>query len=347
MRRLLALLFALLVSGPASAGPDGAALYGRHCAACHGNDGHGGVGVPLALPDFLANVSDTYFFKTIRQGRPGRVMPAFNNLSSAQLQAIIGYIRTWMPEGSTAPAYNTTPVSGNAGRGEMLFAERCAACHGANGEGGSGTGVTFSRPRDLPVIPPALNNTAFLDAATDQMIKATLMEGREGTPMASFLQQGLSEQDINDVVAYVRSFERDPIRWEKHEGEEPYLVFESFSSFDDTVASLKRAAIGRNFRIIREQNLENGLFPKEEENTRQRIVYFCNFKLINDAMKLDPRVGMFMPCRVTVLETAEGTVQLMSINPKFMSQFFNNNALDEPCTQMYETYVGIMEEASL
>ncbi|WP_303907752.1 c-type cytochrome [Thiohalomonas denitrificans] len=347
MKRLLALLFALLIAGPVFAAPDGGALYGRHCAACHGQDGHGGVGVPLALPDFLTNVSDTYLSRTIRHGRPGRVMPAFENLSDVQLRAIISHIRTWMPEGSMTPVHDTTPVIGDAKRGKALFAEHCAECHGANGEGGSGTGVTFSRPRDLPVIAPALHNAAFLHAATDQMIRTTLLQGRDGTPMESFLKQGLSEQDINDVVAYVRSFEEDPLPSGQHEGEEPYLSVESFSSFDETVANLKQAALGRNFRIIREQNLENGLFAEEEENARQRIVYFCNFKLINEAMKLDPRAGIFMPCRITVVEMADGTVKLMSINPKFMSQFFNNNALDEPCTELYGLYVGIMEEASL
>lgn len=346
MRRLLALLL-FFATGPAAAGPDGEALYSRNCAACHGHDGHGGVGVPLALPDFLLQVSDHYLYTTIRQGRPGRVMPAFSSLEEAQVRAIIGYIRSWMPDGSSAPAHDPTPVQGDPAHGRALFAKHCAACHGADGEGGKGTGVTFSRPRELPVIPPALNNTGFLSAATDQMIRTTLREGREGTPMASFLEQGLSERDIDDLVAYVRSFEKDPIRWEAHPGEAPYLEFESSYSLEETVANLKRAAVGRNFRIIREQNLENGLFPESEENPRQRIVYFCNFNFINEAMKLDPRVGMFMPCRVTAVEDADGVVKLMSINPKYMSQFFNNSNLDQPCSQMYDTYVGIMEEATL
>ena len=74
------------------------------------------------------------------------------------------------------------------------------------GEGGKGTGVTFSRRRDLPIIAPALNNPGFLAAASDEMIRHTLVYGREGTPMRSFLVQGLSEQDIDDLVSYVRSF---------------------------------------------------------------------------------------------------------------------------------------------
>ena len=40
--------------------PDGAHLYAQRCSACHGANGRGGVGVPLALPAFLSSVDDAY-----------------------------------------------------------------------------------------------------------------------------------------------------------------------------------------------------------------------------------------------------------------------------------------------
>ena len=59
----------------ALAGPDGRALYLEHCSACHQFEGQGGIGLPLATKK-LADVSDDYLRKSIRLGRPGRVMPA-------------------------------------------------------------------------------------------------------------------------------------------------------------------------------------------------------------------------------------------------------------------------------
>ena len=144
----------------------GEELYRQHCAACHGYDGNGGVGVPLTLPDFQYSVTNSYLKTTIRHGRPGRVMPAFPSLSNSEIKVLIKYIRQWAP--GKPYRYPVTPVQGNVKHGEQLYQQHCAACHGSRGEGGKGTGLTFSRPRDLPIIAPALNNPGFLKAASDQ-----------------------------------------------------------------------------------------------------------------------------------------------------------------------------------
>ncbi|MGD8618194.1 MAG: cytochrome c, partial [Gammaproteobacteria bacterium] len=83
----------LMVSMAVAGAPDGGRLYAAHCAACHGYTGGGGVGVPLSLASFLNSIDDDFLRRTIRHGRPGRVMPAFSKLSDAQINAIVGYIR--------------------------------------------------------------------------------------------------------------------------------------------------------------------------------------------------------------------------------------------------------------
>lgn len=346
MTRLFGLALLALLAMPLAAAPDGARLYAQNCAACHGLHGRGGVGVPLALANFLTSVSDDYLTTTIRHGRPGRVMPAFKQLSDAEVHAVVQHLRSWMPAGTEVAALPSIEVHGDAQRGKALFVQYCAACHGADGGGGHGTGVTFSRPRDLPIIPPALNNPGFLAAASDQMIKATLMNGREGTPMVSFLKQGLSERDIDDVVSYVRSFREAPLSWRPGNDDTPVLEMESSYSVEETVENVKRAAVGKNFRIIRVQTLEDGLAEPGQERQNAVIIYFCNFNFINQALALDPRVGLFMPCRLTVVEH-DGKVKVMAINPKYLARLYNNAELDKPCDEMHQIYIGIMEEATL
>ena len=350
-RKLIAAVLALegmLCAGAgAAAAPNGKMLFEQRCAVCHGDHGHGGVGVPLALPSFLSSVSNHYLETTIRLGRPGRVMPSFSSLDKPQIQAIVHYIRSWSTE--PAPTFPERPVKGDPVHGKRVFARHCAACHGTDGRGGRGTGVTFSRPRNLPIIAPGLNNPGFLAAASDEMIKRTLMHGRKGTPMVSYKKMGLTLADVNDVVSYIRSFQKAhaPARSANVASEPAVLVYDSPYSLEQTVKNIQHAAVGRNFRLIRTQHLDYGFVPAAKENPHQVIVYFCDFDFLYKALAVDPRVGLFLPCRVTVVQGRDGKVKVMAINPKRLSHLYNNAELDRDCDRMYRLYKDIMEEATL
>lgn len=333
----------LFASSSLQAKPNGEELYSTHCSACHGPTGTGGVGVPLALPDFQYGVTNEYLEKTIRLGRPGRIMPSFSQLSDDEVKAIVKHIRQWAP--GKPFKYSNEKINGNVTHGKQLFLKNCAACHGAQGEGGKGTGVTFSRPRDLPIIAPAINNPGFLASAPDLMIKTVLMNGREGTPMLSFLKQGMSEKDIDDVVSYVRSFEQKSTSVNKEDKIKTFVSSESPNSLKDTVEIIKRAIVGKNFKIIRVQYLNQGLVKEGKENTKQVMIYFCNFDFLNRALAIDPRVGLFLPCRITATEI-NGKVTVMASNPVYMSQLFNNENLDKLCAEMHDVYAEIIEEST-
>lgn len=345
MRLILVTLCTLLFYTSAHAAGKGRELYDQHCSACHGSRGQGGTGVPLALDDFQRQVSDQFLFNSIKYGRPGRVMPAYSALSQDEVQSIVQYVRSFT--NVTPPTYDNIHIRGNEQHGQQLYQKHCASCHGANGQGGKGTGVTFSRPRDLPILAPALNNSGFLASASDQMIKRTLMQGRKGTPMVSYLEQGLTEQDINDIVSYIRSFEHQQVTTQDQTEDIPLTIeYESNYSMEKVVKNIEIAAKGRNFKLIRVQTMDDGLMDKKDESKKEVIVYFCNFKFLNEALKVDSRVGMFLPCRVTAYEQ-DGVVKVIAINPKRLSHMFNNNELNELCDQMYEIYTEILEEATL
>ncbi|MGQ9857523.1 MAG: c-type cytochrome [Thermodesulfobacteriota bacterium] len=79
----------------------GARLFETHCSGCHGPNGTGGLAVALNNPGLLA-ASDTYLFETIGRGRSNTVMEGFAKpksthpaFSSAEIEAIVSYIRTW------------------------------------------------------------------------------------------------------------------------------------------------------------------------------------------------------------------------------------------------------------
>lgn len=77
-----------------AAQPDGAALYGQRCAMCHGADAKGGMGPDLTAAEYIYGKTPDAIRESIAAGRDNG-MPAFGNqLSDAELQALVDYLTT-------------------------------------------------------------------------------------------------------------------------------------------------------------------------------------------------------------------------------------------------------------
>jgi cytochrome c oxidase cbb3-type subunit 3 len=346
---LLLSLIMLLLQGcqtarnkPVAAQADGAKLYAENCAACHGVRGWGGVGVPLALNDFLKYSSDEFIAMTIRVGRPGRVMPRFWHLTEGEIQAIVGTVRSWGPP---SPPYVDKPIVGDAAKGKRLFEVNCVSCHGNEAIGGAGTGRTFSRDRFMMVIPPALNNAGFQLSVTDEMLKRTITFGRAGSPMKSFRRKGLKRDDINHLIAYIRSFQ-------KRLPPEPSVVVESSSvvmsvvspySMEETAQRLK-TALDKKRWFIEEDEKTSPAKGSDQPYLESKTLYISQMATTRDALKIDPRLGLFLPAPITLMQTSEGKVTVMMANPTQFSTLFNNSSLNKVGEQMAASYQSILNE---
>lgn len=186
---LLLLLFALYDTCHAA---DGAKLYHDNCATCHGAEGEGGKGLALNRQSFLVVASDIYLVKSMLYGRPTRGCPPRKDLSKDEVLSIAAFIKGWQKEKSiTVPQNRVQPYQSM--RGKELFGI-CAGCHDADGAGAMG---------------PSLVDPGFQASASDGFIRGTIILGRDGTPMAGFSKEKghvppLSEEDIDEVVAYIR-----------------------------------------------------------------------------------------------------------------------------------------------
>ncbi len=334
------------VAASVCAAPDGRELYVEHCGACHRTTGQGGIGLPLTGVK-LAEVSDEYLRKTIRVGRPGRVMPAFQRLSDAQVDAVVRFLRH--QSGTTGAVFNNRPISGDPVSGEALYRTHCIKCHGVDGSGeGKGTGVTMSRERNFLVMPAAISNPGFLASASDQMIRRVIEVGRPSSDMPAFGRDKLSEREIDDLVAYVRAFERrEPVKAVLDGDQRPTHVYASPYDFDTTLSNVKAALTGANFRLFPDRYLEQGLTDEFSVNTRQIGVRFCNFNVLYGMLKIEPRLGVVLPCRITVLERDDGQVLLLVPNLKVVSRWFNNDELVGLWDRMEQTFVEIIDEVTL
>lgn len=346
--RTLAICLLLGLSSGLWAAPDGQALYGKYCASCHQSEGKGGIGLPL-LTEKLAQVSDRYLVKTIRIGRPGRVMPGFDHLSDAQVDAVVRYLRGWT--GRPGPVFSQETISGDPIKGGVLFGRHCAKCHGIDGSGeGIGTGVTLSRERSFLVMPPSVTNAGFLASASDELIKHTILHGRSGSlPMPAFKDKNLDDKEINSLVAFVRS-QQKPLRV-RHDDTRvtmaPSHIVESPYDMETTINNVRAAITGSNFRVFPERFLEQGLTDEFSVNKKQLGLRFCNFRSMYKMIRIEPRLGVVLPCRITVMERADGQVILVAPNFGAISLWFNNDEMLEIGAEIEEALLDILEEAVL
>lgn len=183
---------------------NGNVLYAQNCASCHGERGAGNIAVALADPLYLQRLSDDELRSVITFGRPANQMPAFGlqyggPLSDGQIAAVIGALRGFVPDAGT-PAAGTPRLSGtglpagDVGRGDQVFAQSCARCHGQNGEGGSGG---------------AIRNPNVLALESDALLRHVIITGIPGGKMPDFAHLGgapLTDQQVSDLVALLASW---------------------------------------------------------------------------------------------------------------------------------------------
>ncbi|HTS05945.1 MAG TPA: cytochrome c [Candidatus Eisenbacteria bacterium] len=93
----------------------------------------------------------------------------------------------------------------DATRGGKLFSAACASCHGRDGKVAPQAIAGFQQPRTFPDFTRCDQTTPEVDSAYKDVIE-------HGGPSRGFSQimpafdQALSAQDVNDLVAYLRSF---------------------------------------------------------------------------------------------------------------------------------------------
>jgi mono/diheme cytochrome c family protein len=169
-------------------------LFGHLCAHCHGKGGQGSaVAPPLAAVDNPVTHDDNRIYGTVTIGVGGTAMGSFRQLDAGSLRSLIASVRALAPVKAKRTGW--VAKHGDPARGASTFARQCARCHGPGGQG---------------VKAPALANAAFLAAATDGYLTATILRGRGATKMPHFGTAAadhpqLGPDTVVDLVAFVRT----------------------------------------------------------------------------------------------------------------------------------------------
>lgn len=171
----------------------GHTLFGDNCAACHGIGAKGGPGFPdLAERAWLWGGTPEALFQTIRVGvnsehKDSRTseMPAWGRqamLPREQVVEVANYVYSLTHEAAAVP-------KATLDAGAKVFAETCAACHGANAKGNQQLGA------------PDLTDPHYLYGRDLQSIYRTVFDGRKGH-MPTW-ESRISEVDRKILTLYV------------------------------------------------------------------------------------------------------------------------------------------------
>jgi mono/diheme cytochrome c family protein len=91
-------------------------------------------------------------------------------------------------------------AAGDAQRGETVFLRYCQGCHGPDGRGG---GKGF-----MPHVGP-LARKGYIETMPDEYLAAVITEGGLAVGKSAYMpswKTTLTEQDIADVIAFIRTF---------------------------------------------------------------------------------------------------------------------------------------------
>lgn len=183
----------------------GSRLYAQNCSVCHQADAIGkpGFAPSLSNSELLSVASDKFLLGTIRDGRPGTGMPPFSHLGRDKGRAIVAYLRTFEKIPNRSKKIDAqVDAHGDPRLGKQWYDNICSTCHGVAGDGylAGGTGT-------------AIGNASFLSKASDGFLRTTIKEGRSNTRMKGFsggpeAMANLSDQEIDDIIVYLRSLAR-------------------------------------------------------------------------------------------------------------------------------------------
>jgi uncharacterized protein (DUF302 family) len=126
-----------------------------------------------------------------------------------------------------------------------------------------------------------------------------------------------------------------------------YIAKKVDGPFEQAIAAVTERLKAQGFGVLTDIDVQGTLKAKiGAEIPKYRILGACNPSFAHEALKLEDKLGVLLPCNVIVRETADGKVEVASVDPVVAMQRTGNPALGATAEEVRRRLSIVVEGAS-
>ncbi|HKJ74515.1 MAG TPA: DUF302 domain-containing protein, partial [Alphaproteobacteria bacterium] len=115
-------------------------------------------------------------------------------------------------------------------------------------------------------------------------------------------------------------------------------------SFDTAIDKVTEALKAEGFGILTDIDVKATLHKKLDIDFRPyRILGACNPPLAHEALEIEDKVGVLLPCNVVVQETKPGEVEVSAMDPVGAMEAIGNDKLTDLAKRVKERLNRVLE----
>lgn len=114
-------------------------------------------------------------------------------------------------------------------------------------------------------------------------------------------------------------------------------------SFEDAVIKVTEELQKEGFGIITKVDVQNTIREKLNLGFRKYIILgACNPTFAHQALEIDDRIGLLLPCNVVVQEK-NGKTEISIFNPEMINKFFQNERLAKMSEELSQRVERVLQ----
>ena len=123
-----------------------------------------------------------------------------------------------------------------------------------------------------------------------------------------------------------------------------YISSEVAGRFDQVVADVVARLTSEGFGVLSDIDVRAALKAKiGADIPAYRILGACDPKLAHEALKIESRLGVLLPCNLIVHQTAAGRVEVASVDPVVAMERTGNPALARIALEVRRRLARVVE----